>query len=94
MLKVLLWGYATGVRSSRKIEEELQQDVVFMWLAGLERPDFRTLCLFRTGNKETMQQVFAEVIAIATDHKDRGVIRSEGYALNALVGIDVQKTRS
>jgi transposase len=87
MLKVLLWGYATGVRSSRKIEEELQQDVVFMWLAGLERPDFRTLCLFRTGNKETMQQVFAEVIAIATDHKDRGVIRSEGYALNALVGI-------
>lgn len=36
MLKVLLWGYATGVRSSRKIEERLQQDVVFMWLASLE----------------------------------------------------------
>jgi transposase len=41
MLKVLLWGYATGVRSSRKVEEKLQQDVVFMWLAGLEKPDFR-----------------------------------------------------
>ena len=28
MIKVLLWGYATGVRSSRKVEEKLEQDVV------------------------------------------------------------------
>ena len=65
MLKVLLWGYATGVRSSRKIEEKLQQDIVFMWLAGMERPDFRRLCLFRTGNKKTMVRIFAEVITVA-----------------------------
>jgi transposase len=85
MLKVLLWGYATGVRSSRKIEEELQQDVVFMWLAGLERPDFRTLCLFRTGNKETMQQVFAEVIAIA---------KGMGMGKPALVAVDGSKVQA
>jgi transposase len=43
MIKVLLWGYATGIRSSRKIEEIPEQDAVFIWLAGLEKPDFRTL---------------------------------------------------
>jgi transposase len=30
MIKVILWGYATGIRSNRKIEERLEQDVVFM----------------------------------------------------------------
>jgi len=30
MLKVLLWGYANGIRASRKIEEKLHSDVVFM----------------------------------------------------------------
>src|SRR5512137_908729 len=51
MLKILLWGYATGVRASRKIEERLHSDVVFMWLAGLQKPDFRTICLFRKDNQ-------------------------------------------
>ena len=34
MLKVLLYGYAIGVRSSRKLEERLHSDVGFMYLAG------------------------------------------------------------
>ncbi|HXX58021.1 MAG TPA: IS1182 family transposase [Thermodesulfovibrionales bacterium] len=88
MLKVLLWGYATGVRSSRKIEEKLQQDVVFMWLGGMERPDFRTLCLFRTGNKEAMEQVFAEVLTIARE------IGMERLGLVALDGSKVQASSS
>jgi len=85
MLKVLLWGYATGIRSSRKIEEKLQQDVVFMWLAGMERPDFRTLCLFRTGNKSAMEQVFTEVITIA---------RSMGMGKLGLVAVDGSKVQA
>ena len=34
MLKVLLYGYATGVRSSRKLEERLKSDVGFMYPRG------------------------------------------------------------
>jgi transposase len=30
MLKVILWGYANGIRSSRKIEDRLESDVIFM----------------------------------------------------------------
>lgn len=85
MIKVLLWGYATGIRSSRKIEEKLEQDVVFMWLAGLEKPDFRTLCLFRTNNKEVMEKIFTDVIVIA---------RSMGMATLGLVALDGSKVRA
>jgi len=94
MLKVLLWGYATGVRSSRKIEEKLQQDVVFMWLAGMERPDFRTLCLFRTGNKEAMERVFAEVITIGREMGmgTVGLVALDGSKVQAHSGIESFKS--
>lgn len=85
MIKALLWGYATGVRSSRKIEEKLEQDVVFMWLAGLEKPDFRTLCLFRTNNKESLEKIFTDVIIVA---------KTMGMATLGLVAIDGSKVRS
>jgi transposase len=47
MLKVLLYGYATGVTSSRKLEERLRSDVGFMFLAGQARPDHKTIAEFR-----------------------------------------------
>lgn len=85
MIKVLLWGYATGVRSSRKIEEKLEQDVVFMWLAGLEKPDFRTLCLFRTNNKEALEKIFTDIIIVA---------KTMGMATLGLVALDGSKVRA
>lgn len=94
MLKVLLWGYATGVRSSRKIEERLQQDVVFMWLAGLEKPDFRTLCLFRSANRGAVERVFADVITIAQSMgmANLGLVAIDGSKVQANSGIDSFKT--
>src|ERR1035437_9457555 len=47
MLKVLLYGYASGVRSSRRIEERLGSDVGFMFLAGQARSDHKTIGEFR-----------------------------------------------
>lgn len=85
MIKVLLWGYATGIRSSRKIEERLEQDIVFMWLAGLERPDFRTLCLFRTNHKGSIEKIFTDVIMVA---------RAMGMATLGLVALDGSKVRA
>ena len=34
LLKVLIYGYASGIRSSRKLADKLNEDIVFMWLAG------------------------------------------------------------
>jgi transposase len=90
MLKVLLWGYATGVRASRKIEERLHSDVVFMWLAGLERPDFRTICLFRKDNLAAIAGLFAQVLVVAKQMGllKLGLVALDGTKLRASAGIN------
>jgi len=47
MLKILLYGYTTGVRSSRKIEIRCHDDVAFRFLAANAAPDFRSVARFR-----------------------------------------------
>ena len=47
MTKVLVFAYSKGIRSSRKIEELLESDVRYMWLAGGLKPDFHTIARFR-----------------------------------------------
>ena len=51
LIKILLYGYATNVRSSRKLSEKLESDVFYMYLAGMQRPDFRTISDFRKNKK-------------------------------------------
>ena len=43
VLKLLFYGYCTGVRSGRKIAAACQQDTAFMFLACMYKPDFRTI---------------------------------------------------
>lgn len=62
MLKVLLYGYATGVTSSRKLEERLGSDVGFMFLAGLARPDHKTIAEFRRRHLAAFSALFLEVL--------------------------------
>lgn len=64
MLKVLLYGYATGVRSSRRIEERLGSDVNFMFLAGLARPDHKTIAEFRRRHLAIFRRLFLDVLAL------------------------------
>jgi transposase len=64
MLKVLLYGYATGVRSSRRIEERLAGDVNFMFLAGQARPDYKTIGEFRRRHLVAFGALFIEVLAL------------------------------
>src|ERR1700733_9769054 len=47
MVKVLVYGYATGVFSSREIAKKLHEDVAFRLLAAGNFPKHRTLCDFR-----------------------------------------------
>ena len=47
LLKVLLYGYFYGVRSSRRLARECKCNVELMWLTGKLTPDFRTLSDFR-----------------------------------------------
>ena len=47
MLKILVFAYLSTVYSSRRIAELLCRDIYFMWLAGMKRPDFRTINYYR-----------------------------------------------
>ena len=68
MLKVLVFAYLSNVYSSRRIEELLRRDVYFMWLAGMKRPDFRTINYYRGKRlKEGFDAVFTQVIQLLHD---------------------------
>jgi transposase len=67
MLKVLFYSYYTGVTSSRSIADKLNADTVYMYLSGMQRPDFRTLCRFRSMHEEGIQAVFKQIVQYCMD---------------------------
>jgi transposase len=67
MLKVIIFGYCQGIRSSRKLDAALGQDVRFMYLAEMSRPDFRTIARFRRNNRDAVRKAFEETVRIALD---------------------------
>jgi len=62
LLKILVYGYASGVRSSRKLADRLKEDIVFMWLAGRLTPDFRTIADFRKDKLGGFKKVFEQIL--------------------------------
>ena len=64
MTKILVFAYSKGVRSSRKIEELVESDVRYMWLAGGLKPDFHTIARFRKEKFELLCQLFADSVRL------------------------------
>ena len=48
LLKVIVYSYLCNVYSGRRMERLLQENVNYMWLSGMSRPDFRTINRFRS----------------------------------------------
>lgn len=69
MLKLLIYGYAYGWRSSRKLERALHHNVSFMWLTGGLRPDHKTIANFRRDNKEALKKVLKQCVRLCMDLK-------------------------
>jgi transposase len=77
LTKVLLYGYAMKIYTGRKIAKALSQDITFMWLAASNRPDFRTINLFRSGIlKETIEELFKELLLFLVE---QGYVQVENY---------------
>ena len=64
MLKVCVYAYLVGIRSSRKIDALLHDSLVFMYLAGRQTPNFRTICRFRREHGDRIEEVFDQVVKI------------------------------
>ena len=57
MLKLLVYGYSYGIRSSRKLERAVHHNLSFIWLVGGLKPDYRSIARFRANNTGVLQQV-------------------------------------
>lgn len=62
LIKLLLYGYSIGIRSSRRIQKETREDLIFMWLAGMREPDFRTISDFRKDRIKDIKKLFTQVL--------------------------------
>lgn len=60
MLKLLVYGYSYGIRSSRKLERETHYNLSFLWLLGGLKPDHKTIAEFRRRHKSALHQVLKQ----------------------------------
>lgn len=65
ILKVLIYAYLNNIYSSRKIERMLAENICFMWLSGMSRPDYRTINYFRGKRLKTgIDNIFTQVVEL------------------------------
>src|SRR5574344_1762567 len=77
LLKVIVYAYLNNVYSGRKMERLLVENIAFMWLSGIQRPDFRTINLFRSKRLAgKFDSLFTQVVLL---------LNEEGF-----VSLDVQ----
>lgn len=85
MLKLLIYGYVTGVRSSRKIEKACQDDVAFRFLAANAMPHYRSIARFRRRHLDALKGLFLESLSLC---------RQMGMVQMGLVALDGSKVRA
>lgn len=64
MLKLLFYGYAASIFSSRRIANALESDVAFIFLSGMQKPDFRTISDFRKNNLKELSEMFVQIVRL------------------------------
>jgi transposase len=72
MTCLLLYAYCIGVFSGRKIARACERNLAFLAIVGEERPDFRTISLFRKNHLDAFADVFVQVLILA---KAAGLVR-------------------
>lgn len=65
LLKVLVYAYINNIYSSRKIEEAVSQNIHYMWLSGMSKPDHNTINRFRGKRlQDTLKPIFNQVVLL------------------------------
>jgi hypothetical protein len=64
MLKLLVYGYSYGIRSSRKLERETYYNLSFIWLMSGLKPDHKTIAEFRRKNKEALKRALVQCVRL------------------------------
>lgn len=85
MTKLLLYGYARGIYSSRKLARACGDDVAFRVLCAGNAPDFRTIAAFRRRHLDALSALFLQVLQLC---------REAGLAKLGHVAIDGTKLKA
>lgn len=85
MLKLYLYGYYNGIRSSRKLEKETTRNIEVMWFMEKLQPCFKTISDFRKNNIDNMKKIFGTFSGLC---EELGLIGKE------IVAIDGSKFRA
>jgi transposase len=86
LLKVLVYSYLNNIYSSRKIEAGLKENIHFMWLSGMNKPDHNTINRFRSERlKDVIKEIFIEIVKllIESGHVSLKEIYTDGTKIEA-----------
>jgi len=64
LLKIILYGYSNGERSSRVLERKTYEDIAYIWLTGNLHPDYRTIARFRQNNISALKSLLKETLRL------------------------------
>jgi len=67
MIRLLLYGYATGVYSSRKIQRRTYEEVAFRYLSGDQHPDHATIAEFRKRHLDALSGLFTQALLLCAE---------------------------
>lgn len=94
MLSLLIYSYANGIFSSRKIERATYRDVAVRYLTADTHPDHDTICTFRRKNFTAISEAFVDVLELAKELEllKLGNIALDGTHIKANASIDKNVT--
>ena len=95
MLKLLVYGYSYGWRSSRKLERACYHNMSFIWLMGGLKPDHKTIANFKKKHEKTLKKVLKRTAQICLDLDliDGNCLFVDGSKVRANACIDQTKSQ-
>jgi transposase len=69
LTRLVIMASVDGIFSSRKIMKLAEENMVYMYLSGMDKPDFRTICRFKIECAEQIQEAFETTIKVANKAK-------------------------
>lgn len=95
LLKLLIYGYSYGIRSSRKLERACYHNLSFQWLTGGLKPDYRTIARFRIRYKEQIKKVLKQCVRVCADLNliEGSVLFTDGSKFRANASINNTRTK-
>ena len=94
LLALLVWAWARGVRSSRRIERSCGQDVAFRVICAGDVPDHVTISRFRAETAAAMESLFGQVLVVCAElgMGRLGVVALDGVKIGCDASISANRT--